>query len=83
MGVNVGTFHEAALLYGLLNGDTHCEECLSKVIIYEMPYSLRRIFAMLLTMCNPNNPKLLWDKFRPYMTDDYVNENMPAEAVEV
>ncbi|XP_022841842.1 uncharacterized protein LOC111365519 [Olea europaea var. sylvestris] len=82
-GVNVGIFCEAALLYGLLNGDTHCEECLSETIIYEMPYSLRILFATLLTMCNPNNPKLLWDKFKPYIINDYVNENMPAEVVEV
>ncbi|XP_022872071.1 uncharacterized protein LOC111391154 [Olea europaea var. sylvestris] len=82
-GVNVGTFREAALLYDLLNGNTRCEKCLSETIIYEMPYSLRLLFATLRTMCNPNNPKLLWDKFKPYMTDDYVNKNMLAEVVEV
>ncbi|XP_022843113.1 uncharacterized protein LOC111366630 [Olea europaea var. sylvestris] len=82
-GVNVGIFREAALLYGLLNGDTRCEECLSETIIYEMSYSLRRLFATLLTMCNPNNHKLLWDKFKPYKIDDYINQNMPAEIVEV
>ncbi|XP_022865960.1 uncharacterized protein LOC111385777, partial [Olea europaea var. sylvestris] len=82
-GVNVDTFLKAALLYDLLNGNTRCEECLSEVIIYEMFYSLRCLFTTLLTMYNPNNPKLLWDKLKPYITDDYVNENMPAEVVEV
>ncbi|XP_022894082.1 uncharacterized protein LOC111408566 [Olea europaea var. sylvestris] len=82
-GADFGTFREAALLYGLLNGDTRYQECLSEDIIYEMPHSLRRLFSTLLTMCNPNNPKLLWNKFKPYMRDDYVNENMLVEVVEV
>ncbi|XP_022889352.1 uncharacterized protein LOC111404842 [Olea europaea var. sylvestris] len=82
-GVNVGTFREAALLHGLLNGDNHCEEYLFEAIIYEMSYSLRRLFATLLTMYNPNNSKLLWDKFKPYMTTDYVHQNMPIEIAEI
>lgn len=47
-----------------------------------MPYSLRRLFATLLTTCNSNNPKLLWDKFKSYMTNDYVHQKMPIEVVE-
>jgi hypothetical protein len=82
-GVTTTTYREAALLHGLLSGDNHCEECLSEAIVYEMPYSLRRLFATLLMLCNPNHPKLLWDKFKTYMIDDYVHENIPVEVAEV
>ncbi|XP_022853405.1 uncharacterized protein LOC111374878 [Olea europaea var. sylvestris] len=48
-----------------------------------MPTSLRRLFASLLTLCNPNHPKLLWDKFKVYMIDDYVCKNIPLGVAEV
>jgi hypothetical protein len=82
-GVTVSTYREAALLHGLLNGDNYCEECLSETIIYEMPTSLRRLFATLLILCNPNNPKLLWNKFKSYMIDDYVHKNISQHIAEL
>ncbi|XP_022888254.1 uncharacterized protein LOC111403853 [Olea europaea var. sylvestris] len=81
--VIVLTYREAALLHGLISGDNHYEECLSESIVYQMPISLRRLFATLLVLCSPNNPKLLWDKFKCYMIDDYVHENIPSKVGEV
>lgn len=46
-GKIIATFRETTLLHGLLIGDNHCEECLSKTILYEMSASLRRLFATL------------------------------------
>ncbi|XP_022872324.1 uncharacterized protein LOC111391357 [Olea europaea var. sylvestris] len=82
-GLTVATYRKAALLHALLSGDNHCEEYLSEAILYEMPTSLRRLFTTLLTLSNANNPKLLWDKFRICMIDDYVHENISVEAAEV
>ncbi|XP_022854161.1 ATP-dependent DNA helicase PIF1-like [Olea europaea var. sylvestris] len=48
-----------------------------------MPISLRRLFATFLTLCNPNDSKFLWDKFKVYMIDDYVHENIQVEVAEV
>ncbi|XP_022856844.1 uncharacterized protein LOC111377922 [Olea europaea var. sylvestris] len=81
--VTVNTYREAALLHGLLKGDNHCEECLSEAIIYKMPSSLRHLFATLLTLCNPNYPKLLWDKYKAYMIDDYVHRNICVRDAEI
>ncbi|XP_022870579.1 uncharacterized protein LOC111389835, partial [Olea europaea var. sylvestris] len=77
-GVTVVTYREAVLLHGLLSGDNNCEECLSEAVIYEMPTSLRRLFAILLSLCNPNDPKLLWNTFKSYMIDDYIHENISS-----
>ncbi|XP_022850601.1 uncharacterized protein LOC111372478 [Olea europaea var. sylvestris] len=82
-GVTVNIYQEAALLHDLLKGDNHCEEYLSEAIIYKIPNSLRRLFATLLTLCSPNHPKLLWDKYKAYMIDDYVHRNISVEDDEV
>jgi len=82
-GVTVVTYREAAFLHGLLGGDNHCEECLSESIIYEMPASLRRLLATLLILYNPNNPKLLWNKFKSYMIDDSIHENISSHDAEL
>ncbi|XP_022851655.1 uncharacterized protein LOC111373369 [Olea europaea var. sylvestris] len=82
-GVIVNTYQEAALLHGLLKGDNHCEECLSEAIIYKMPSSLRRLFTTLLILCNPNHPKLLWDRYKVYMIDDYVHRNICVKDAEI
>ncbi|XP_022854652.1 uncharacterized protein LOC111375962 [Olea europaea var. sylvestris] len=82
-GVTINTYREAALLHGLLKGDNRCEECLSEAIIYKIPNSLRRLFATLFTLCSPNHPKLLWDKYKAYMIDDYVHRNIYVEDAEI
>ncbi|XP_019255092.1 PREDICTED: uncharacterized protein LOC109233676 [Nicotiana attenuata] len=44
---------------------------MSEAVRYQMPYSLRRLFATLLVYCNPANPKELWDKFEDSMSEDF------------
>ncbi|XP_022870909.1 uncharacterized protein LOC111390142, partial [Olea europaea var. sylvestris] len=63
--------------------DNNCEECLSEAIIYEMSISLRRLFATLLSLCNSNDPKLLWNTFKSYMIDDYIHENISLHDAEL
>lgn len=81
--VTVSTYREAVLLHGLLSGNNNCEECLSKTVIYEMPISLRRLFATLLSLCNSNDPKLLWNTFKSYMIDDYMHKNISSHDAEL
>ncbi|XP_022855671.1 uncharacterized protein LOC111376897 [Olea europaea var. sylvestris] len=52
-------------------------------IVSEMPTSLRRLFATLLMLCNPDHPKLLWDKFKVYITDDYIHDNISSKGTEL
>lgn len=46
-------------------------ECLSEAAHYQMPHSLRRLFATLLVYCNPANPKDLWERFENSMSEDF------------
>ena len=56
------TFREAAEKRGLLRSDNNLIDCMSEAVSYQMPYSLRRLFATLLVYCNPGNPIDLWKK---------------------
>ncbi|TXG49185.1 hypothetical protein EZV62_025060 [Acer yangbiense] len=71
MVMQVGSFRESARLYGLLDSDNTLEECLQEASIYQMPYTLRRLFATLLVYCRPVNPRNLWEKYEVSMSEDY------------
>ncbi|KAF3614012.1 hypothetical protein T459_07050 [Capsicum annuum] len=53
------TFRESAEKRELLLCDNNLIECMSEAVGYQMPSSLRHLFAVLLTYCNPNNSKEL------------------------
>ncbi|KAG5589604.1 hypothetical protein H5410_040118 [Solanum commersonii] len=65
------TFREAAEKKGLLYSDNNLIDCMSEAVSYQMPYSLRRLFATLLVYCNPGNPKDLWKKIEDSMSEDF------------
>ncbi|XP_022874161.1 uncharacterized protein LOC111392984 [Olea europaea var. sylvestris] len=44
-GVVLSTYCEAAFFRGLLSGNNYSEMCLSEVVAYQIPVSLRRLFA--------------------------------------
>lgn len=67
-GIVLSPFHEAALSYGLLKYDNYLTLCLDEASTYQMPFTLCRLFATLLAFCEPNDPKMLWDKFEKAMS---------------
>ncbi|XP_069147687.1 uncharacterized protein [Solanum lycopersicum] len=66
------TFREAAQKRGLLLSDNNLIECMSEAVDYQMPASLRHLFAMLLIYCSPSNPKELWEKFEISLSEDFM-----------
>ena len=74
-GVTASSFRESALLYGLLEYDNSLEQCLQEASLYQMPYTLRPLFATILVYCKPNNPKMLWNKFEIFLSEDYNKMN--------
>nr|XP_009796607.1 PREDICTED: uncharacterized protein LOC104243152 isoform X3 [Nicotiana sylvestris] len=70
-GERYSTFRESVEKWGLLQSDNSLLECLSEATSYQMPYSLRRLFATLLIYCNPTNPRQLWEQFEQHMSEDY------------
>ncbi|XP_060962816.1 uncharacterized protein LOC115724117 isoform X1 [Cannabis sativa] len=69
-GVLAPTYRDAATMHGLLQRDSCLEDCLHEASLYQMPSSLRRLFATILVYCNPNNPKELWEHFEEQMSLD-------------
>ncbi|XP_065831980.1 uncharacterized protein [Oscarella lobularis] len=55
------TFRDACLAHGLLQDDSHWRRCMEEASVSASPYSMRHLFAVLLTSCNPSEPLKLWD----------------------
>ncbi|XP_027082486.1 uncharacterized protein [Coffea arabica] len=65
------SYREAAFQMGLLQSDTHLEDTLNKAAAFQLPSSLRTLFAILLAYCSPSNPRVLWEKYEPVMSSDF------------
>ncbi|KAL5571471.1 hypothetical protein UlMin_021068 [Ulmus minor] len=74
--VLTSSFRESALLRGLLKSDNNLTTCLEEASLYEMPYTLHRLFVTILAFCEPNDPKKLWEKFHIPMSEDYSQLNI-------
>ncbi|XP_075103706.1 uncharacterized protein LOC142178275 [Nicotiana tabacum] len=70
-GERCSSFRESVKKRGLLQSDNSLTKCMSEAASYQMPYSLRRLFAILLIYCNPTNPRQLWEQFEEHMSEDY------------
>ncbi|ONM01236.1 hypothetical protein ZEAMMB73_Zm00001d030646 [Zea mays] len=60
-GVTLPTFHEAAEKRKLLESDNTLDECLTERALFQMPSSLRRLFATILVYCEPSDVAVLWN----------------------
>ncbi|KAG5587785.1 hypothetical protein H5410_048219 [Solanum commersonii] len=59
-----------AIIDGFL--DVEAEAMQKGKLDYQMPASLRHLFAMLLIYCSPSNPKELWENFEVSLSEDFV-----------
>ena len=59
-GVVQPTFCEAAERRGLIEEDNTLDDCLMEASMFQMPSSLRRLFATILVFCEPSNVFALW-----------------------
>ncbi|XP_074304956.1 uncharacterized protein LOC141639812 [Silene latifolia] len=57
-------------IFGFHLNEIH-PNCLAEAVQYQMPAALRILFVPLLIYCQPNNPRLLWDKFCTSLSEDY------------
>ncbi|XP_027174556.1 uncharacterized protein LOC113774189 [Coffea eugenioides] len=70
-GQRLASFRESALALGLLQSDAYIEDTLQEAVAFQMPSSLRLLFATLLVYCSPTNPRLLWENFELDLSADY------------
>nr|XP_009787858.1 PREDICTED: uncharacterized protein LOC104235742 [Nicotiana sylvestris] len=76
------TFRESAEKKGLLHCDNNLIECMLEAACYQMPYSLRRLFATLLVYCSPDNPRELREQFEDSMSEDFkILANITAKDI--
>ncbi|XP_071916245.1 uncharacterized protein [Coffea arabica] len=70
------TNREAAFQMDLLQSDTYIEDTLDEAATFQMPSSLRSLFAIMLAFCSPSNPKYLWEKYEPKLSRDYQKNSL-------
>jgi hypothetical protein len=65
------TFQEACEVRGLVDTDASLDKCLEEAAKWQMTYSLRRLFAIIMVFCEASNIHYLWDKHIESMSEDY------------
>jgi hypothetical protein len=70
-GIIFQTFREAAEKRGLIEADNTIDECLSEAECFQMPSSLRRLFATILVLCEPSDAHELWERHLEGMIENY------------
>ena len=79
-GVVQPTFREAAERRGLIEEDNTLDDCLTEASMFQMPSSLRRLFATILVFCEPSDVFALWQKHLDAMLEDY-QRNSPTPEI--
>ena len=64
------TYHEACQKRQLLLDDQHFQQALQEATETSTAARLRTLFAIILSYCEPANPRRLWDLFRNHMAED-------------
>ncbi|CAF5189161.1 unnamed protein product, partial [Rotaria magnacalcarata] len=64
------TFREACQLQGLLEDDQQWDATMSEAAAAQSPARLRNLFALILAVCGPSNPKQLWESYKESLTED-------------
>jgi hypothetical protein len=70
-GRTSATFREACEVRGLVDIDTSLDNCLEEAAKWQMSYSLRRLFAIIMVFCEASNIRYLQDKQFESMSEDY------------
>jgi len=79
------TFRKAALARELLDSDQEWTNLLQEAAVSQMPASLRHLFSCILSHCSPSDPLLLWLRFAPDFSEDYLRRlrlNNPVQDLE-
>lgn len=77
-GVMYETNRDAALERRLLLSDTHIIDSMREVATYQMPHTLRQLFATILIYNSPSDPKSLWEDFKMPLSEDII-QNQPGD----
>ena len=68
------TFRQACQLHGLLEDDQQWDATMSEAATAQSPARLRNLFVLILTTCEPSNPRQLWESYKESLTEDILRE---------
>jgi len=81
-GITYSTFRETCEKRGLIETDKSLDDALSDAETFQMPATLRRLFATILVFCEATNVRELWEKYKESMSEDYKRDNSNTAMVE-
>ena len=64
------SYREACMARGLLRDDNHLNNAMEEALFSQSPRSLRKLFALILTACEPSEPFRLWEEYKEYLAED-------------
>jgi len=70
-GVVHDTFKSACIALGLYDSDDEWNACLEEVVGMQTGAQLRSLFVTILAFGVPGEPRMLWDKYKEHICDDY------------
>ena len=68
------SYQEVCRILGLLQDDKEWDEALLEGSLTKMPSALRELFIMIVTFCQPANPRDLFDRHYMEWADDFISE---------
>src|SRR5436189_4895073 len=78
------TFKEACIHLGLLQDDCEWDVCLHEASVMQTGRQLRHLFAMILLMCQPLAPELLWNTHKLALCKDllyHTQQHSPCQTI--
>ncbi|CAH1427111.1 unnamed protein product [Lactuca virosa] len=76
------TFRKAALERGLIESDDDLSQCLTDASLFQFLNALRRLFATILSFCEPGDVRKLWHEHYNGLSEDYRRQYGSVERVQ-
>ncbi|CAH1427950.1 unnamed protein product [Lactuca virosa] len=76
------TFRKATLERGLIESDDGLSQYLTEASLFQAPIALRRMFATILTFCEPGDVRKIWDDHYNDLSEDYRRQYGSIERVQ-
>ncbi|CAI6351715.1 unnamed protein product [Macrosiphum euphorbiae] len=74
-GITYKSYREACQQLSLLKDDKNWDDALTKANETKKLCSLRSLFSIILTSCNPSHPQSLWEKYKKIMSEVILYRN--------
>ncbi|XP_045498452.1 uncharacterized protein LOC123696361 [Colias croceus] len=82
-GVEYPTYRAACVARHLLDDDQNWDDTLAEASISDSPSRMRHLFAVILVFCGVANPVTLWQKYRHYLSEDFLRALRRATGDEI